>query len=59
MPVLYLLILSSAYAEANGEGQNMIRVRLVCLDVFLHDNLGPVVQNFVSLTSSLRPQLVK
>ena len=26
VPVLFLLILSSAYAEANGEGQNMIRV---------------------------------
>ena len=26
VPVLILLIISSAYAEANGEGQNMIRV---------------------------------
>ena len=33
----------------------------ICQNINLNDfeNQGPVVQNFVSLTSSLRPQLVK
>ena len=29
-PLVLLLLLCSAYAEANGEGQRMIRVRYVC-----------------------------
>ena len=44
LPVLILLIISSAYAEANGEGQNMIRVcnGLKCLLLkFISKIMGP------------------
>ena len=48
-----------SYCSCSTRKKKNVSCEKICLHVLWFNIKGPVVQNFVSLTSSLRPQLVK